>query len=295
MMEDNNLEHSMAQAQATSHLNQEAYLILDPAEKSEIVDLVTTLIRNTRNVTNEGLASKLTTDEHLIIGDRKYWAWETEGNMKGDLKKVDQKDAMTKTKVALALRFGLKGRMAANNLSAAKRVKRVELGLVAGYIRDMLKKSSKKAKLQGQARMALSLKAQVGRSSQGIYIFQKDEVEGSSPSRFHKAKEHSKSYMNATLPSPEKVLCMDARTYPSRAQRDAYSTYPKPVDVGARDAKAWPPAEALLSDLLMYKIVKAGISQQERNKGWPKVFQTAGQIIITYAAPTKAPPIRSFI
>ena len=45
---------------------------------SEIVDLVTTLIRNTRNVTNEGLASKLTTDEHLIIGDRKYWAWETE-------------------------------------------------------------------------------------------------------------------------------------------------------------------------------------------------------------------------
>ena len=101
--------------------------------------------------------------------------------------------------------------------------------------------------------------------------------------------------MNATLPSPEKVLCMDARTYPSRAQRDAYSTYPKPVDVGARDAKAWPPAEALLSDLLMYKIVKAGISQQERNKGWPKVFQTAGQIIITYAAPTKAPPIRSFI
>lgn len=41
----------------------------------------------------------------------------------------------------------------------------------------------------------------------------------------------------------------------------------------------WPPANALLSDLVIWKVVSAGISQIERNKRWPNVFQSAGHII----------------
>ena len=145
---------------------------------NETVDFVTTLIRNTRNVTNEGLASKLTIDEHLIIGDRKYWAWETE----------------------------------------------------------------------------------VWSHRKKVYIW----MQGPIPAELKET--HTPLILDWSMSALE-----------------------------SKDAKAWPPAEALLSELLMYKIVEAGISQRERNKRWPKVFQTAGQIIITCAAPIKAPPIRSFI
>ena len=42
-----------------------------------------------------------------------------------------------------------------SNLAAATRVERVELGLVRGYIKDLLKKSSNKAELEAQAKKPL--------------------------------------------------------------------------------------------------------------------------------------------
>ena len=39
---------------------------------------LTTSTGNTGNIMNEGVASKLTSEENLVVGDRKYWAWESE-------------------------------------------------------------------------------------------------------------------------------------------------------------------------------------------------------------------------
>lgn len=73
-----------------------------------------------------------------------------------------------------------------SNLTAATRAKRVKLRLMAGYTRDILKKSPKKAKLKGQAK---------GSSSSAVH-----QVKGSDPAKEHSTNTITKNHMNARLP-----------------------------------------------------------------------------------------------
>lgn len=49
--------------------------------------------------------------------------------------------------------------------------------------------------------------------------------------------------------------------------------------IDSKDHTTWPPAETWLSDLVVYKILKAKVPQRARASRWPKVFQTAGDIV----------------
>ena len=46
------------------------------------------------------------------------------------------------------------------------------------------------------------------------------------------------------------------------------------------DTATWPPMNELLSDLTVYKILKSNLSLRDRNRCWPKGFQTGGHIIM---------------
>ena len=52
-------------------------------------------------------------------------------------------------------------------------------------------------------------------------------------------------------------------------------------DLKARDESKWPPANAALSDLVIYKIITAEVSVRNRTRRWPSVFQSSGLIITT--------------
>ena len=50
-------------------------------------------------------------------------------------------------------------------------------------------------------------------------------------------------------------------------------------DFRSKDSTKWPPVNALLSDLLVYKVIAAEISSTDRSRRWPLVFQSSGHII----------------
>ena len=51
-------------------------------------------------------------------------------------------------------------------------------------------------------------------------------------------------------------------------------------DLTSRDEAKWPPENAALSDLVIYKIIAGGrISSRDRNKRWPNVFNSSGHIL----------------
>lgn len=47
----------------------------------------------------------------------------------------------------------------------------------------------------------------------------------------------------------------------------------------SKDSTRWPLVNALLSDLLIYKVIAAEISSRERSRRWPHVFQSSGHIV----------------
>ncbi len=46
------------------------------------------------------------------------------------------------------------------------------------------------------------------------------------------------------------------------------------------DDRIWPPMNSQLSDLIIFKIVSSKISQRDRSKFHPMVFQTSGEIVM---------------
>ena len=51
------------------------------------------------------------------------------------------------------------------------------------------------------------------------------------------------------------------------------------ASINPHDTSTWLPMNALLLDLVIYKVPKSGISLRDRYKFWPKIFQTGGHII----------------
>ena len=52
------------------------------------------------------------------------------------------------------------------------------------------------------------------------------------------------------------------------------------ASINLHDTSTWLPLNALLSDLVIYKVLKSGISLRDRDNFWPKIFQTGRHIIM---------------